>query len=177
MCSCYVGFSGSGITLNKQNYSIRYKYDLGILESSAIGASTNLAYKSSIGWTSYQGTAFIEFYKLDEEIYASLNRDFTESNLILAPPNRYREQNSYKVDGYWNFNCKNVNDDLYIYPRSVTFKKQNIISSGIASSNIVSIGATNYSNKIMIGIGVSADSNISAGTSITNIIYSWYFIY
>ena len=164
--------SGSGITLNKQNYSIRYKYDLGILESSAIGASTNLAYKSSIGWTSYQGTAFIEFYKLDEEIYASLNRDFTESNLILAPPNRYREQDSYKVDGYWNFNCKNVNDDLYIYPRSVTFKKQNIISSGIASSNIVSIGATNYSNKIMIGIGVSADSNISAGTSITNIIYS-----
>lgn len=164
--------SGSGITLNKQNYSIRYKYDLGILENSAIGASTNLAYKSSIGWTSYQGTAFIEFYKLDEEIYASLNRDFIDSNLILAPPNRYREQNLYNVDGYWNFNCKNVNDDLYLYPRSVTFKKQNIISSGTASSNIVSIGATNYSNKIMIGLGVSADSKISAGTSITNIIYT-----
>ena len=164
--------SGSGITLNKQNYSIRYKYDLGILENSAIGASTNLAYKSSIGWTSYQGTAFIEFYKLDEEIYASLNRDFIDSNLILAPPNRYREQNLYNVDGYWNFNCKNINDDLYLYPRSVTFKKQNIISSGTASSNIVSIGATNYSNKIMIGLGVSADSKISAGTSITNIIYT-----
>jgi len=164
--------SGSGITLNKQNYSIRYKFDLGILENSAIGASTNLAYKSSIGWTSYQGTAFIEFFKLDEEIYASLNRDFIDSNLILAPPNRYREQNSYNVDGYWNFNCKNVNDDLYLYPRSVTFKKQNIISSGTASSNIVSIGATNYSNKIMIGLGVSADSKISAGTSITNIIYT-----
>ena len=164
--------SGSAITSNKQNYSIRYKYELGILESSAIGASTNLAYKSSIGWTSYEGTAFVEFHQPDEEIYASLNRDFTESNLILAPPNRYREQSTYKIDGYWNFNCKNINSDLYLYPRSVTFKKENIISSGIASSNIVSIGATNYSNKLMIGLGVSTDSNISAGTSITNIIYN-----
>jgi hypothetical protein len=164
--------SGSGITLNKQNYSIKYKYEIGILENSAIGASANLACKSSTGWTSYQGTAFIEFYKPDEEIYASLNKDFSESNLTLAPPNRYREQDTYKVDGYWNFNCKNINDDLYIYPRSITFKKENIISSGIANSNIVSIGSTNYSNKIMIGIGVSADSKISAGTSVTNIIYN-----
>ena len=164
--------SGSGITLNKQNYSIRYKYELGILESSAIGASTNLACKSSTGWTSYPGTAFIEFYVPDEEIYSSFNRDFTESNLTLAPPNRYREQDNYKVDGYWNFNCNDINDDLYLYPRSITFKKENIISSGTASSNIVSIGSTNFSNKIMIGIGVSADSKISAGTSVTNVIYN-----
>lgn len=163
---------GTGQTLTKQNYAIRYKYQLGILETSSIGASTNLAVKSSTGWTSYNGTGFVEFHKLDDEIYGSMNRDFTDSNLILAPPNRYREQDTYKVDGFWNFNCKDVNDSLYIYPRSITFTKEDIISSGLASSNIVSIGATNYSHKLMIGLGVSQSANIAAGTSITNILYN-----
>ena len=164
--------SGSAITSNKQSYAIRYKYELGIKESSSIGASTNLAYKASTGWTSLEGTAFVEFHIPDEEIYGSMNRDFSSSNLILPPPNRYREQINYIVDGYWNFNCKEVNDDLYIYPRSLTLEKFNIISSGIANSNIISIGSTNYNNKLLIGLGVSTDSNIVAGTSITNIIYN-----
>jgi hypothetical protein len=164
--------SGSGVTANKQNYSVRYKYELGIKEYSAIGASTNLAIKTSTGWTSYEGTAFVEFFQPDIELYGSFNRDFSSSNLTLPPPNKYREQSNYKVDGYWNFNCNTVNDDLYIYPRSLFFKKENIISTGVGSSNIISIGATNYSNKLLIGLGVSADSNISAGTSITNIVYS-----
>ena len=164
--------SGSAITSNKQNYSIRYKYELGIKENSAIGASTNLAIKASTGWTSYEGTAFIEFFQPDVELYGSFNRDFSSSNLTLPPPNRYREQTNYKVDGHWNFNCNNVNDDLYIYPRSLSLKKESIISSGVGSSNIVSIGATNFSTKLLVGLGVSADSKISAGTSITNIVYN-----
>jgi len=164
--------SGSAVTSNKQSYAIRYKYELGIKESSSIGASTNLAYKASTGWTSLEGTAFVEFYIPDQEIYGSMNRDFSSSNLILPPPNRYREQTNLIVDGYWNFNCKDINDDLYLYPRSLTLQKINILSSGIANSNIISIGSTNYNDKLLVGLGVSEDSNISAGTSITSIIYN-----
>lgn len=165
---------GTGITLTKQTYSVRYKYQVGIKEVSSIGASTNMAYFASTGWTGLEGTSYIQFHTIDEEIYGSMNRDFTNSNLVLPPPNRYREQATYKLNGYWSFNCQKFENEkqLFIYPRSVYLQKSDYIASGIAGSNIVSIGSSNFSNKIMVGLGISQDSNISAGTSITNIIYS-----
>lgn len=166
--------SGAGITLNKQDYSIQYDFSIGIKESTAIGASTNFASYSSIGWSSDTGTAYINFIKPDNEIYAAFNRDFTDSNVNLPGPNKYRESlPNYYVDGYWSFDVKSFDYEqkLCLYPRSVSLKTESVIASGISGNNYISIGSTNFTPKILGGLGISQNSNISSGTAISYIVY------
>ena len=165
--------ASTGQSLFSKNYSVRYTYDIAIKETSSIGASQNLAYNSSTGWTSYEGTAFIEFHKPETEIYASLNRDYTKSNLILPPPNLFREVGTNKEDGFWSYNCKQFFNDkkLYIYPRSIYLQKNEIVGSGNSQSNIININSYDFDEKIISGLALSNSTYYSAGTSITNIIY------
>jgi hypothetical protein len=166
--------SGAGITLNKQDYSIKYDFSIGIKESSSIGASTNFASYSSIGWSSDTGTAYISFMKPDDQIYAAFNRDFSDSDINLPGPNRYRESlPNYYVDGYWSFNVKSFDQEkrLCLYPRSVSMKTQTIIASGVSGNNYISIGSTNFTPKILGGLAISQNSNIASGTAISYIIY------
>jgi hypothetical protein len=167
--------AGTGQTLYKQNYSIRYSFGMGITESSATGASTNLAkYSSALGWTSYEGTAFIEFFQPDVEIFGGFNKDFSESTNILPAANRYRESSpNYVVDEYWSFNNLEMfeQDYLYIYPRSVSLQQRFIPASGSAGTNYFSIKSKNYNENILVGTGISLDTYIIAGTSITSIQY------
>lgn len=172
--STFMTVASTGQTLNKMPYSIKYNFDIGIQESSATGSSTNLAkYATGTGWTGYEGTAFIEFYTPDYDIYGGFNKNFKYSSSVLPEPNRYREVSGYVVDEYWSYNCKNLSlpGELYIYPRSHNFEKILATGSGTSNTNIVSIGATNFSPKILVGLGVSQNTYISAGTSITNIVY------
>ena len=168
--------ASTGQTLYKQNYSIKYSFGLGITESSAIGASTNLAvYSASTGWTSYEGTGFIEYYKPDINIYAGFNRDFTNSTTLLPQPNKYRESGtSYVVDEHWTFNNQELfePDYFYIYPRSVKLAQRFIPASGTAGTNFFTINLDNYNENILVGTGVSLSSYISSGTSITSIKYN-----
>ena len=167
--------AATGQTLYKQNYAIRYAFGMGITESSAIGASTNLAkYSSSIGWTSYEGTAFIEYLQPDTEIFGGFNRDFTKSTNILPTPNKYRESSpNYIVDEHWSFNNSEMfePDYLYIYPRSVKLQQRFVPASGSAGTNHFAIKSTNYDENILVGTGISLASYISSGTSITSIKY------
>ena len=167
--------AATGQTLSKQNYSIRYAFGLGITESSATGASTNLAkYSSALGWTSYEGTAFIEYFQPDVEVFGGFNKDFSESTNVLPAPNKYRESSpNYVVDEYWSFNNSEMfeQDYLYIYPRSVTLHERFIPASGSAGTNYFSIKSKNYDENILVGTGVSLSTYITAGTSITSIQY------
>lgn len=166
--------ASTGQTLSNQLYSIRYKFELGIEEASLSGAPSNLSiYNSATGWSSYSGTPYIQFYKPEQDIYASFNRDFTKSNLILPPPNKFREKDTNKVDDYWSFNCKQFFNDqkLFIYPRSLYLKKIEVVGSGTSNSNLITIDQANYNDSIMVGLGLSNSNFYGAGTSITNIIY------
>lgn len=173
--STQMSIASIGQTVTRQFYSVRYSFDLGIVESSSVGASTNLAiYNTGTGWSSYEGTASIEFYKPDSNVYGGFNKDFTTSNLTLSGPNRYRETDNYFVDGFVSFNSVNLpaNQNLTIYPRSVAIKKFEMIGTGSSATNKVSIGATNYNPKTMIGLGISQSYYFAAGTSITDIQYN-----
>lgn len=164
--------ASTGQTLNKQPYSIRYSFNVGIAETSLSGASLNSANYSISGWAKTTGTPFVEFYSPEVEIYASMNRDFTDSNINLPPPNKYRETDNLKVDEFWSFQCKDLEDYqlLYFYPRALKLNRIDVLGSGNVGTNIISIGSTNYSEKILVGMGLTG-SYFSAGTSITNIIY------
>ena len=167
--------ASTGQTLYKQNYAIRYAFGMGITESSATGASTNLAkYSSSVGWTSYEGTAFIEYFQPDDEFFGGFNRDFIDSTNILPTPNKYRESSpNYIVDEYWTFNNSEMfePDYLYIYPRSVKLQERFVPASGSAGANYFAIKSINYDENILVGTGISLTSYISSGTSITSIKY------
>lgn len=168
--------AATGQTLYKQNYSIQYTFGIGITESSATGASTNLAkYSASTGWTSYEGSAFIECFKPDLDIYGGFNRDFTDSTNILPEPNKYRESGtSYVVDEYWSFNNQELfaPDYFYIYPRSIKLQQRFISASGTAGTNYFSIDQDNYNENILVGTGVSLTTYLASGTSITSIKYN-----
>ena len=172
--STFMTVSSTGQTITKQSYSIRYNFDIGIEELSATGASTNLAkFSPGIGWSAYEGTAAIQFYLPDTELYGGFNKNFENSSSMLPAPNKYREASGYLVDEYWSYNCKKLSQpsELYIYPRSHKYEKLLATGTGISNTNIVSIGATTFSPKILAGLAVSESSYISAGTSITNITY------
>lgn len=173
--STFMTVANTGTTADNQNYSLRYFYGLGVKESSLTGAPNNtVQYFTGVGWSDYSGTAFIEFYKPDVEVYASFNKNYENSNLILPPPNKYRETDNLKVGEYWSFNCKKFETPkiLKIYPRSVSLNKIEVLGSGTNGSNIVSIAATNYNEKILSGLAISQSTYFAAGTSITNIYYN-----
>lgn len=171
--STFMTVANTGSTSDKLDYALRYFYGLGIKESNTSGAVKNLATYASTGWTGYEGTAFIEFYKPDVEVYGSFNKNYENSNLILPKPNTYRETENYKVDEYWSINCKEFDEPqlLYIYPRSVKLNKIEILGSGTNGSNIVSIASTNFNEKIMSGLAISQTSYFGAGTLISSIFY------
>lgn len=166
--------SGAGITLNKQDYSIKYDFLIGIKESSSVGASTNFASYGSTQWLSDTGTAYIDFIKTEDQIYAAFNRDFTDSQINLPGPNKYRESlPNYFVDGYWSFDVKrfDTEQNLFVYPRSISLKTQRIVASGVSGDNYISIGSTNFTSKILGGLGISQNTNILSGTAISSITY------
>lgn len=167
-------FSGVGFTQEKLDYSIRYKFELGIVESSTIGATTNLAYHSGTGWTNQSGTGYIQFHKPDSEIYGSFNKNHNNSTYILPPVNKYRETDSYKVSESISFTNKEIfpTQKLNIYNRSVYLQKIDFIASGVFNSNILTVSKLNYDNKLMVGVGLSGNDQILAGTSITDITYN-----
>ena len=165
--------SGAGITLAKQNYSIKYDYLIGIQESSAVGASTNMAYNSGNGWSSDNGTAYINFYSEEENIYAAFNRDFDSSTIGLPSGNFYRENlPNYFVDEYWSYKVNSFEDplNLYLYPRSVTLSQQVLKADGSSGNNYISIGSTYFSEKVLGGMLIT-HSSIPAGTAISYIYH------
>lgn len=167
--------ASTGTTLTKQPYSIRYKFEIGVEEENLSGADKNIyVYNSGTGWTNIEGTPFIKFSAPDDQIYGTFNKDYSNSNLIIAPPNRYRSTSNYVVDEYWSFNNKKIFNPVQMafYPRSVNLSKSEIISSGIAGSYFISVKEIDYNDKILVGLGISQTSQFSAGTSITSITYN-----
>ena len=167
--------ASTGTTLSRQPYSIRYKFEIGVEDENLTGADKNIyIYNSGTGWTNIEGTPYLKFCKPDDEIYGAFNKDYTNSTLIIAPPNRYRSTSNYVVDEYWAFNNKEIFEptQLAIYPRSVNLNKLEIIGSGVAGSNFISVKEIDYSDKILVGLGISQTSNFSSGTSITSILYN-----
>ena len=165
--------SGAGITQSKQKYSIKYDYLIGIEESSAIGASTNMAYFSGTAWTADNGTAYINFFAEEAEIYAAFNRDFDNSRIILPSSNKYREKlPEYFVNEHWSFKVKDFENELnlYVYPRSVTLSQKILIANGASGNNYVSIGQTAFSEKVLGGMLIT-HSSIPAGTAISYIYH------
>ena len=165
--------SGAGITQSKQNYSIKYDYLIGIQEASSIGASTNMAYFSGTAWTADNGTAYINFFSDEAEIYAAFNRDFDNSRIILPSSNKYRESiPDYFVNEHWSFKVKEFENDLnlYLYPRSVTLNQKTLIANGTSGNNYVSIGQSVFSEKVLGGMLIT-HSSIPVGTAISYIYH------
>ena len=169
--------SGTGMTVSSQDYTVRYNFNLGILESS-IGVTTpyNIAEFTSSGWALTQGTAYVKFYKPDEIIYGGFNKDFTNNTNILPSPNFYRESlPEYHVDDYWSWNIEKIElpNTLYVYPRSTRFEQLTVAGYGTATNSYVEIKSVNWNNKILAGMAISTNySLLSAGSAITGIGYS-----
>ncbi len=165
--------SGAGITLSKQAYSIKYDYLIGIEESSAVGASTNMAYYSGTAWSADNGTAFINFYTNESEIYGAFNRDFDSSTIVLPSSNKYRESKpQYFANESWSFKIDSLDEEklLYIYPRSITTKQNILTANGTSGQNYVSVGQTDFSEKVLGGMLIT-HSSIPAGTAISYIYH------
>ena len=108
--------SGAGITLNKQLYSIKYDYLIGIEESTSIGASTNMAYYSGTAWSADNGTAYINFYSNEVDIYGAFNREFDNSTIMLPSSNKYRESKpKYFVNEHWSFKIDDLDEEKLLY--------------------------------------------------------------
>ena len=165
--------SGAGITLNKQLYSVKYDYLIGIEESTSIGASTNMAYYSGTAWSADNGTAYINFYSNEVDIYGAFNREFDNSTIMLPSSNKYRESKpNYFVNEHWSFKINDLDNEklLFIYPRSVTVSQNIITASGTSGQNFVSIGQTGFSEKVLGGMLIT-HSSIPAGTAISYIYH------
>ena len=80
-------------------------------------------------------------------------------------------KNLWRLD--WSFDVKSFDYEqkLCLYPRSVSLKTQSVIASGISGNNYISIGSTNFTPKILGGLGISQNSSISSGTAISYIVY------
>jgi len=171
--SNYLNISGNGGTYLNQPYVIKYDFRIATLQSS-IDSNTvkNLAYFDDYNWFLLGGTAYIVFNVQDDEIYASFNKDFTNSNLVIPEPNMYRSMSDYVIDGYYSLNAKELSSasNLYIYPRSIMNKVVGIASSGVSGNSFLSIHKDDYDNSILAGLAVSG-TYISAGTLVTSIDY------
>jgi hypothetical protein len=165
--------AATGTTLQKQKYSIRYKFEIGVEENNLSGADKNIYYYSGSGWSNVEGTPYVKFGRPDEDVLAAFNKDYTNNTNIIAPPNTYRTTSNLLVDEYWSFNNKNLftPTQLSIYPRSVSITKQEIIGSGTAGSYIIKVKPIDYNEKIISGLAISQTNSFSSGTQITNIIY------
>ena len=165
--------AATGTTLQRQKYSIRYRFEIGVEESNLTGSEKNIYYYSGVGWSNIEGTPFVKFGRPDEDVLAAFNKDYTNNTNIIAPPNKYRATSNLLVDEYWSFNNKQLftPTQLSIYPRSVLITKQEIIGSGTAGSYIIKVKPIDYNEKIISGLAISQTSNFSSDTQITNITY------
>lgn len=166
--------SGSSVNAEKYNYVLRYSLSAAIAETSIIpGASLNSAeYSSATGWSSLDGTVYVNYFSPEQNLYGSFNRTFKNSNLNLPNPNTYRTTDNYNLDQHVNFESTKINDSyLSIYPRSLYTKQLIIKASGTIGGNAITFDSSYYSDKIMSGMGITG-SSISAGTAITAISYN-----
>ena len=166
--------ASTGTTVNNQNYVI--KYDLRLRVSQAtIDTNTpyNLCYFENNIWTLLQGTSYIVFFTPEADIFGSLNRNYENSNLVMPAVNAQRSSESYIIDGFWSYNSKKIDtpSQLYIYPRSIKNQVVEVIANGTSGQNYVSVGATNYTNKILSGLAATQVGFIGSGTSVTSIEY------
>jgi len=169
--SNYMTVSGNGGTFYNQPYVIKYDFKIATLQSSINGATVkNFAYFDNYNWYLLGGTAYIVFNVHDDQIYASFNKDFTHSNLILPESNTSRAMNDYVVDGYYSLNAKELNtpSNLYIYQRSILNRVVGIASSGVSGNSYISIYKDDFDKSILAGLAVTG-TYISAGTLVTSI--------
>jgi mannan endo-1,4-beta-mannosidase len=72
-------------------------------------------------WATTAGKAWIKFYQVSAEAYATFNRDTANVLKFLPPPNRTREALPvYRVEGYWSYTCKALDkpQQMALYPRA-----------------------------------------------------------
>lgn len=162
--------ASTGSTLLNQNFVVKYSFNIAIQESSP--SIQNIATYDGYSWTYQTGTPYRVFFTNEEEIYASFNRDYQNTNLNMAPVNQTRSNYNYFVDGFYSINNKDVFTPslLRIYPRSVVNRFTGIAATGSSGSNQINIYGQNFDNIVMIGLGVTS-SSLSSGVAITNIIF------
>jgi hypothetical protein len=163
--------SSSAGTLDNQNYVIKYDLRLQIQESTP--SINNMAFYDGYSWSSATGNPFVQFFGLDDEIYAGFNRDFNNSSLVIPEPNDARSSdNDYYVDEFWSLNNQNLftPSQLYIYPRSFVSRVTAIGATGNSGTNLLYIASENFDPSVLVGIAVTS-SVLSSGTAITNILY------
>ena len=162
--------ASTGTTLSNQNYVVKYQFKIAIQESSP--SAENIAVNDGYNWSYQTGTPYRIFYSNEEEIYASFNRDYKNTNLTMAQANKTREANDYFVDGFWSLNNKDIFTPslMRIYPRSIVHRLTGIAATGTVGTNLININKQYFDDIVMIGLGVTSTS-LSAGTAITNIIY------
>lgn len=165
-----ITISSTGSTLVNQNYVIKYSFNIAIQESSP--SQENIATYDGYNWTYQTGTPYRIFFSNEEEIYASFNRDYKNTNLNMAPANKTRANQNYLVDGFYSINNKDIFTPslMRIYPRSLINRFTGIAATGSSGSNQINIYGQNFDNIVMIGMGVTSTS-LSSGIAITNIIF------
>lgn len=168
--SSIMTIASTGATLSNQNYVIKYSFNIAIQESSP--AVENIAVYNGYEWSYQTGTPYRIFFTNEEEIYASFNRDYENTNLIMAQANKTRATQNYFVDGFYSLNNKEVFTPslMRIYPRSLLIRFTGIAATGASGSNQINIYGQNFDDIVMIGLGVTS-SSLSSGIAITNIIY------
>lgn len=168
--STSMSVSSTGSTLLNQNYVIKYSFNIAIQESSP--TQENIATYDGYNWAYQTGTPYRIFFTNEEEIYASFNRDYTDTNLNMAPANKTRANQNYFVDGFYSINNKDIFTPslMRIYPRSLLNRFTGIAATGSSGSNQINIYGQNFDSIVMIGMGVTSTS-LSAGIAITNIVF------
>jgi hypothetical protein len=132
-----------------------------------------MAFYDGYSWSSATVNPFVQFFGLDDEIYAGFNRDFNNSSLVIPEPNDARSSdNDYYVDEFWSLNNQNLftPSQLYIYPRSFVSRVTAIGATGNSGTNLLYIASENFDPSVLVGIAVTS-SVLSSGTAITNILY------
>lgn len=170
--SSSITLAGNAGTSDNLSYVVKYDLRLQIQETST-PSSINMAFYDGYSWTTSTGTPYVVFFDQDDEIYASFNRDFYGTSLIMPRPNTTRSNNNdYYVDEYWTVNNQELftPSQLYIYPRSFKAKVTSIGATGSNGTNLLYIPQENYDPVVMVGIAVTS-SVLSSGTAITNLIY------
>ncbi len=162
--------ASTGSTLLNQNYVIKYSFNVAIQESSP--TIQNIATYDGYNWAYQTGTPYRIFFTNEEEIYASFNRDYVDTNLNMAQANKTRATQNYFVDGFYSINNKDIFTPslMRIYPRSLMNRFTGIAATGSSGSNQINIYGQNFDNIVMIGLGVTS-SSLSSGIAITNILF------
>ena len=164
--------AGNAGTSDNQYYVVKYDLRLQIQETST-PSSTNMAFYDGNSWTIATGTPYVVFFDQDDEIYASFNRDYFGSSLIMPQPNKTRANNTdYYLDEYWTVNNQTLftPSQLYIYPRSFKANLTSIGATGTIGTNLLYIPQENYDPIVMVGIAVTS-SVIASGTAVTSLVY------